>query len=499
MLTRAVALPLAIALLIPAISAHGDEPEQPPQAPMPGSANPDPGDAAAIDVVQAEFPGAFVRPNFVVVLTDDQDPASLEVMPKVRRDLGAEGVTFEDAFASVPLCCPSRASLLTGQYAHNHGVVSNEPPDGGFEAFEDDNTLPVWLHDAGYRTGYVGKYLNLYGWTALGNDPTYVPPGWSSWTALTKHTEYQMYDYSINQDGLIETFGHSPGDYQTDVLADKAEEFVAASVERRHPFFLEVAPTAPHDEGALEGKDAARSPRPAPRDEGTFDDLELPREPSFDEADVSDKPRFLRHDARLSQEKQDELEVLYRSRQESLLAVDDLVHRLVVTLKRSHELDNTVFVFTSDNGYMLGQHRQTGKESVYEESAGVPLVVRGPGFGSGEVSTQPVSNVDLVATIVEQSGIEPGVPLDGVQLERAVRGRRAPVLIEVLTERRFAAIRTARYVLAEYDSGGAELYDLVVDPFELENLRQDPSYRGIRRSLSERLDRLRGCAGVACR
>jgi N-acetylglucosamine-6-sulfatase len=127
-------------------------------------------------------------PNFVVILTDDQDPDSLSVMGNVERDLAARGVTFDHAFASAPECCPSRLSLLTGQYIHNHGVISNEPPDGGHSAFKanDGNTLPVWLEDAGYRTGYVGKYLNGYGWDALGNDPTEVPPGWTYWAGLTR-------------------------------------------------------------------------------------------------------------------------------------------------------------------------------------------------------------------------------------------------------------------------------------------------------------------------
>jgi len=439
--------------------------------------------------------------NFVVVLTDDQDPASLAAMPHVRRDLGHAGVTFANAFASAPECCPSRVSLLTGQYVHNHRVLSNQPPDGGFDAFDDANALPVWLRDAGYRTAYVGKYLNGYGWDALGNDPAYVPPGWSEWAALVNHTEYQMYDFALNENGSVVEYGAGARDYQTDVLGRKARQFLADSVEARRPFFLAVAPLAPHDEGVLEGREVPRNPRPANRHRGRFRDASLPRGPSFNEPDVEDKPRFLRRDERLGRDDIAALEVLHRSRLESLLAVDEMVHRLVRVLREAGELNRTTFIFTSDNGYLLGEHRSVGKEKVYEEAAGVPLVIRGPGFSGGRVERHPVSNVDLVATIVEQSGVRPGLPQDGLSLAGgpAAVAERPPVLIELASGRSFAAIRTQRHVLAEYEDGGAELYDLEEDPHQLENLRRAAAYDSIRQRLSRRLAALRECAGASCR
>lgn len=462
--------------------------------------------AAALFTVSCLLAGCLGKadadaPNFVVVLTDDQAPSDLSAMPTVRRLLGAEGVTFENAFVSVPECCPSRASFLTGQYAHNHGVASNEPPDGGFQSFADENALPVWLADAGYRTGYVGKYLNLYGWNALGNDPAYVPPGWSDWAALTNHTEYQMYGYDLNIDGEIESYGDSPDDYQTDVLADHAEEFLATAVDSEQPFFLQVAPSAPHDEGVLEGEDAPRNPRPAPRDLGSYEDALLPRSPSFNEADLTDKPRFLRNDPSLSEGEEAELETLYRSRLESLQAVDRMVGEMVETLRRADELDNTVFVFTSDNGFMLGEHRLTGKGRVYDESAGVPLVVRGPGFGKALTVSTPVSNIDLTASIVEASGVEPGLALDGMPLaplESAEDFARPPILIEMLAKREFQAVRTDRFVYAEYTEGGSELYDLEADSYELDNARRDAAYSRQKRQLESLLDQLEDCAGDGC-
>jgi arylsulfatase A-like enzyme len=438
-----------------------------------------------------------------MVLTDDQEPDSVRLMPEVLQNVGATGVTFSNAYASVPECCPSRVSLLTGQYAHNHGVISNSPPDGGYSAFgADANTLPVWLHDAGYRTGYVGKYLNGYGFEALGNDPTDIPPGWSYWAALTRHTEYQMYGYTINQNGSLDAYGDRPSDYQTDVLADKAAGFMERSARAGSPFYLTVAPLAPHDEGVLEDLDVPRNPRPAPRHEGRFASRGLPHGPAFDEADVSDKPRFVKSDPRLAEEELADLERLYRSRAESLLAVDDMVRELIATLRREGELDDTLFVFTSDNGYLLGEHRQVGKKKVYEESAGVPLAIRGPGFSGGASVEQPVSNVDLVATIVEMTGVEPGLELDGVSLAPLARGEsetRPPVLIEVPTSGGFAAVRTRRFVLAEHEKGATELFDLERDPAQLENVRQVSRYKPARTRLSRKLSELRECAGASCR
>ena len=442
-------------------------------------------------------------PNVIMILTDDQEPETVRFMPHVRRQLAGSGVTFSNAYASVPECCPSRVSLLTGQYAHNHGVISNRPPDGGFDAFTNDrNALPAWLQEGGYRTGYVGKYLNGYGWEALGNDPTEVPPGWSYWAALTNHTEYQMYGYSINAGGSVETYGEEPADYQTDVLTERAVRFVERGPDLRAPFFLTVAPLAPHDEGLLEDMDVPRNPRPAPRHQGRFANQPLPGGRALNESDVSDKPRFVKSDPPLSRAELGELRTLHRSRLESLLAVDDMVAELSATLKQNGELADTVFVYTSDNGYLLGQHRQTGKRRAYKESAGVPLVIRGPGFSGGSVRRQPVSNIDLVSTIVEISGVEPGLELDGVSLLPLARDEareRPPVLIEVLAGNGFAAIRTERFLLAEHAKGATELYDVRRDPAELDNLTRLSRYKPVRRELSRKLSELRECAGPSCR
>jgi N-acetylglucosamine-6-sulfatase len=443
-------------------------------------------------------------PSVVMILTDDQDPASLRVMRHVRDELSRKGATFANAFATYPECCPSRVTLQTGQYAHNHGVLSNEPPDGGFDAFDDSGGLPVWLEEAGYRTGYIGKYLNGYGWAALGNDPAYVPPGWTDWRVLTNHTEYQQYGYTLNENGELEAYGNRPRDYQTDVLARKSARFIRRSAAERNAFLLTVAPLAPHDEGVLEDNPGApRNPRPAPRDLGRFSGRLLPRPPSFNERDVDDKPRSTSRRARLDRGEIRDLTELYRSRLESLLAVDRLVAKLVEVLRREDVLRRTMIIFTSDNGFLLGEHRRVGKDVVYEESVGVPLVIRGPGVPRGVTRRQLVGNIDVAPTILDLTGVAPDLTMDGVSLIPLARSPRAragrPLLLEVLSGKRFAAIRTRRYAFSLNRQGGNELYDLDRDPFQLRNVTRDPGYAEIKDRLRARLGALRHCSGGSCR
>ena len=341
------------------------------------------------------------RPNVVVVLTDDQDSRSLSVMPEVRRRLSNRGVTFENSFVTYSLCCPSRTTLLTGQYAHNHRVLANDPPHGGYPAFRRkvpaSRTLPVYLHRAGYRTAYVGKFLNFYGVA----HPREVPRGWDQWRALKGGSEHDMYGYTLNSNGHLHTYGSRPSDYQTDVLSRQADRILRHSARHRRPFFLVLAPGAPHDEpDRLFGPSPHRNPRPsAPRPEPVQPPTPAPgRRTSTSPEDrrqapipATPSPAPQRHSPRLT--------TLYRSRLESLLAVDDAVGNLIRTLRRTGELDHTVVIFTSDNGYLLGQHRQIGKELPYEESMRVPLIVRGPGFPSGARRRQLVANIDLAPTI----------------------------------------------------------------------------------------------------
>ncbi len=444
------------------------------------------------------------RPNIVIILTDDQNEEEMRVMEKTLRLLGEEGTTFRNSFVSYPLCCPSRATLLTGQYAHNNKVMGNVPPDGGYRRLNHKNTLPVWLRDSGYQTAHVGKYLNGY------RGPE-VPAGWSRWFGLSDPHTYLMYGYKVIADGKKISFGQSPAEYQTDVLAARAEAILRGFAENRvrngKPFFLSVAPVAPHTERSdEEGK--GTPPRPAPRHEGMFADEPLPDKASFDEEDVSDKPPHIQRLPRLSPAKQDAVLHAYRSRLESLLAIDDMVERLVTALEETGEIDRTVIVFASDNGFFLGEHRiPEGKRLPYEESIRVPLIIRGGGFPRGETALQPAANIDLAPTIVALTGARArrkmdGIPLLPLALDPALWQDR-PLLLENVNRLSgrpsYEAIRTPRWLWVEYRNGARELYDMEDDPLQLESRHGDPALAGVRTELSRRLAGLRKCAAVSCR
>lgn len=444
------------------------------------------------------------RTNVVVVLTDDQDAASMRFMPRTRDLLGDAGVTFTDAIVTTPLCCPARATFLTGQYAHAHEVLTNSGPDGGWHALDSSETLAVWLDRAGYRTGWIGKTLNGYGRP----NAREVPPGWDLWSAQLSPG---MFDYRMNHNGRIVRYGDGASDYKTDVLADQAVEFIDGPSGSERPFFLVVAPSAPHTERGLPPH--TPDPRPAPRHAGQLDDVRLPTPPSFDEADVSDKPADVRELPRLGAEEVAEIAAGYRARLESLLAVDDLVERVVTSLSHAGELDDTLVVFTSDNGYLHGEHRiPTDKRYVYEESIKVPLLMRGPGLPEGELHRGLVGNVDLAPTILEAAGAEApaghylhGRSLLGLASDAGESDRRA-LLVEYFDDpaypadpQPYAAVRTSRALYARHRDGSEELYDLRRDPHQLASRHADPSYRGLRARLRSVLGRLDDCADEACR
>jgi arylsulfatase A-like enzyme len=450
---------------------------------------------------------AAAAPNVVLIETDDQTLESLRVMQRTRALIGDQGATFENAFVSLSLCCPSRASLLTGRYAHNHGVLDIKPPWGGFERLDGTETLAVWLQRAGYATVLLGKYLNRYG----RRDPAEVPPGWTEWHGLVDPSTYSYYRYLFNDDGALRRYGDSPADYQTDVITGRAEEVVARRAASPQPFFLWVSYLAPHNglprnPGDRSGRPA---PVPAPRHRGAFAGEPLPRTPAFDEADVSDKPPAIRRRPRLSPSGVAAIEQHYRRELESLLAVDEGVERIVAALERAGELDDTLLVFTSDNGYLHGEHRAPGGKLLpYEPSIRVPLLMRGPGVPSGLRLRQLAANVDLAPTLLEAAGAAAPWASDGLSLFRFLRdpavetGR--DLLIEGTARRRdglprFAGLRTPGHLYLERDTGERELYDLARDPHQLRNVAGSPGAATLEGALARRLERLRWCAGAGCR
>jgi N-acetylglucosamine-6-sulfatase len=463
------------------------------------------------------------RPNIVVVMTDDQTVADLEAMPHVRRLLVAAGVSFDRSYVSYPVCCPSRATFLSGQYAHNHRVLGLHPPSGGYGRFEPRESLPVWLERAGYHTVHLGKYMNGYG----GDSPADPPPGWSEWYGAVGHSTYRMWGYTLNENGANHSYGsqfdEDPRLYQTDVLARRAVDVIERRAGAPAPLFLSIAVLAPHHEGDSTRTFTGRLVRPAPRHEGLFADKPLPLPRAFNEENVSDKPSFIRRRPPLDAARIERIARRHRDRLESLLAVDEAVAEIVGALERVGALDDTYIVFTSDNGYLQGEHRiPSGKLLPYDPSSRVPLLVRGPGLPAGARSRALVGNVDLAPTILELARAEPGRLLDGQSLlpfaRQPARESARPLLHETGGRRyafgreqdavgattvepvpNYEAVRTTRWLYVRYETGERELYDLRADPEQLQSLHADPRYRDVLTALQRELVRLAACAGAGCR
>jgi N-acetylglucosamine-6-sulfatase len=458
----------------------------------------------ASNISAAAFTSSL-KPNLVIILTDDQDLSSLAYMPKTLDLLGAQGMTFRNYFVPLSLCCPSRATLLTGLYAHNHKVFTNFPPDGGFERFEaqghEEKTLATALHDAGYRTALVGKYLNGY---PRKDDLTHIPPGWDEWVSPVKGSAYAAYRYTVNDNGKLVKHLSRPEDYMTDMLSKKATDFVRSSGSQ--PFFLFLATYAPH-----------KPATPAKRHVSLFPGLKAPRTPSFNEAAMGDKPARIRNLKRLKPEQIAAIDTLYRKQALSLQAVDEAVAALVNTLRETGQLDNTFIVFTSDNGFHMGQHRlEPGKYTAYEPDVHVPLLVRGPGVPAGVEVTALTSSVDLVATFAELAGAVLPVEPDGRSLVPFLQGQtpetwRQAVLLEQFKypvsppdddaasdNPSHRGLRTESFKYVEYGTGEREVYDLRNDPDELLNLRDRVPLAWLDQ-LSKRAKALGSCKGETCR
>jgi N-acetylglucosamine-6-sulfatase len=462
--------------------------------------------AIALGLLAPAAAAAEDRPNVVVIETDDQTVADVAAMPRTRQLIGDQGVSFRNSFVSLSQCCPSRTTLLTGRYAHNHGVFSILPPFGGFERLDSSETLAVWLERAGYATVLLGKFLNHYGI----RDPREVPPGWTEWHALVDPTTYRYDGYTFNDDGRLTRYGDAPSDYQTDVITARAEEIVRRRAAARPPFFLWVAYLAPHNGGPRESDDppGTYSPVPAPRDRDAFAGAELPHGPAFDEADVSDKPRGIRRRPRLTPAAVAGIREVWQQRRESLRSVDEGVARIVAALRSAGALDNTLLIFTSDNGYLSGEHRvPTGKVLPYEPSIRVPLLVRGPGIPRGESRSQLVWNGDLAPTILAATGARAVWEPDGESLLPFVADPGLETGRDILLEaprrhtgvERFVGLRSRTHVLVEHSTGERELYDVRRDPAELDNLAGSPGAATLEHELAARLDALRHCAGRSCR
>ncbi len=442
------------------------------------------------------------RPNVLVIETDDQTLESMRVMGNVNSLIGAKGTTFNNSFVNFSLCCPSRATFLTGQYAHNHGVLDNKAPSGGFHRFESlhgNNNLAVWLQDSGYYTAMIGKYLNGY----LRDDPR--PPGWSEWRAVVQGSS-KSYNYTLNENGTMVEYGDSPADFLQDVLTSKAVGFVERRAPNPQPFFLWLTYTAPHGSGPDPNPNPPSdcyqvAAKPAPRHAHAFDNAPLPKPPNFNEADVSDKPAAIRSRPLLNTTQIANIQRNYRCALESLLSVDQGVRWVIEALSAEGELDNTLVIYTSDNGFLNGEHRLfLVKKHVYEESVRVPLLMRGPGIPQGVTVPALSINADLAPTIVDVANASPGLAMDGRSLIPVASNPGIEQGRELLIEEPgFKAIRTGRYMYAEHTTGEKELYDLQTDRFELQSRHNAPAYASVKSQLASRLQQLKNCAGASCR
>ncbi len=482
------------------------------------------------------------RPNFLFIFVDDLDAklGTLQYMPKLQRYLTSQGLTIDNFLISTPVCCPSRSSVLRGQYAHNHEVLTNAAPLGGFDKFyalqRERSTLATWLQAAGYRTALFGKYLNGY---PFENNRTYIPPGWNVWMSPARGTPYKEQNYDLNQNGKLVGYGLAADQYLTDVLSHQVQDYLTSSASDSQPFFIYLAPYAPHEPAV-----------PAPRDAHLFPGLQAPRTPSFNEADVSDKPNNLRNDPLLTADQIARIDELYRDRVRSMQAVDDMIARLIQTLQATGKLDNTYIIFSSDNGYHLGQHRLlAGKNRPYEEDIVVPFIIRGPGIPAGqELKDYITGNIDVAPTIAELAGVVPPLYVDGRSMVPLWSANRPPLdswrqgyliedwgsddrieaslqpvglgsastfpfstgtdglleppdpeqLSQPVQQADFYAVRTVQYIYVEYSDGERELYDLKQDPYELSNLisTADP---GLLSQFSAWLKALRACSAASCR
>jgi len=480
---------------------------------------------------------ASSRPNIIMFTTDDQTLRDMVAMPKTQALIGSAGASFLHAYVSMPLCCPSRITVQTGQYAHNHHVLGNTPPQGGYSVFNDKNDMPVWLQKAGYRTIHVGKMPNGFG---TDTNETYVPPGWGPYNNGAGPGEFYGFikppsaytDFALDENGVLSQY--PPDAYQTTTYSDLAVQRMDAHFTNHanDPLYMQVQFFAPHDPATPETKY-----------QNAFATSPLPIDASFNEKNVKDKPGWIRVISRFGPGLISKIQTRYQHRLETLLSVDDAVERIVNDLSAKGELANTYLIFTSDNGFMQGQHRlHQGKFAPYEPSIQVPLLIRGPGIPAGGQPRVAVWNGDITATILKIANAEPGLPQDGrsllpyaqdpnlkstrpILLETGPPGAtdepgtpvsaaskrvhfgtyvknldldRTAQLARAIIAPRYRAIHTNRYVLVKYSNGNREMYDLAVDKLELKSVYKNPRYFPVRKYLLKKLAKLSGCTGGFC-
>lgn len=419
------------------------------------------------------------KPNILLIVTDDQEAETLSKadMPKTFEHLVNNGAKFNNAYAAEPVCCPSRASILTGQYSHNNGVLNNNFPTGGFKKFNDKSTLATWLNDGGYQTALMGKYLNEY------HNTKYIPPGWDRWFGFQEENK-------ANYNGRI---GNLKKADQIKSLTRHSTSFIQKNKSR--PWFLMLTPKAPHTPYLPSDKYA-----------GSYKNKKMPQPAAFNEADVSDKPAYVQNLPRLSPKQIANTEKEWRVKMEYLRDVDDLVGSVLQKLRDTNQAKNTYVIFVSDNGWLGYKHRLKGKGAPYEESTKVPFAVKGPGVNTDD-RQQIVSLVDLAQTIATWAGVDTpstdGLPMNQLLKEPSTPWRQS-LLVEKLGEdseegaynknwQMLVNANGERYI--EYENGEKEYYDLSKDPQQMKNSITPNQIS----KFSPILAKLKLCSGDGCR
>lgn len=419
---------------------------------------------------------AATKPNIVIIVTDDQTYNSIPYMPFLSSKPGGSWIDFKNGYGNLSFCCPGRATILTGLYAHHHGIQDGE---GG--EFKDTSTIATWLDNAGYTTALFGKYLNDYLVTPKGNRPKeYIPPGWDQWYSIV---EGGYYNYTLNENRKIVNYGTSEADYSTDVLAKRAVSFIKTAPE---PFFVYFAPRAPH-----------APETPALRHVGVYKNLPINEPPNFNEEDVSDKPGWIKKLSRFDKDKEIILADRQRSAYESLLAVDEAISQFVQELEKRAIYNNTVIFYTTDNGFSWGNHRWIAKQCEYEECLRLPFLVRYPWISSRDES-KLVENIDFAPTIADLAGIKIPMKVDGLSLVPLMKDKNTTWRSSLLFEGSlragnpppFWAVRDETWKYVNLSGKIKELYNLKTDPYELENLSGRKEYKNIEASMLKELTRL---------
>jgi N-acetylglucosamine-6-sulfatase len=476
----------ALSVVVPVILALASCGYSPPQAHR--------GAATA-----ARVPGS--RPNFVFVLTDDLAWNLVSRMPHVRA-LEEAGSTMSEYYVVDSLCCPSRAAIFTGQYPHDDGVFTNSGGDGGYNSYNKNGDPPksfaVALQEAGYRTAMMGKYLNGY------QPADKIPLGWDKWDVAGNG--YPEFNYILNENGSQRYYGDNAKSYLTDVLSAKAGSFIDSSAASGQPFMLEVATFAPHFPYT-----------PAPRYANAAASVPYPKTAAFDRL-PKNPPAWLAGRPPLTAHQKRQITVTYRKRVEADLSVDDLIGHLEARLRADGVARNTYFIFSSDNGYHMGEYRlMPGKQTAFDTDIHVPLIVTGPGVPAGRVITQLASNIDLNPTFETLVGIHVPTNVDGHSLAGLWHGQqpanwRRSILIEhhgpdhargdpdrqaaaSADPPSYEAVRTANALYVAYADGEKEYYNTARDPLELDNI----AAQGVPASLKKALAALKNChTGASC-